>query len=226
MIIATPAPHPTFAANQERLLRARLYAILDTGYVAADDLEAKCRELLAGGADIVQFRAKRASTSERAMMLERIYPLFEGSKVPLILNDDLDLARLYPGVGLHVGQDDTDPRICRERLGSDRVLGLSTHSPRQAAEAMALGEVLNYFAVGPVFATPTKPTYKAVGTALVAHVAATAPALPWFAIGGVNATTVAEVKAAGAQRVVAVSALLKAPCTCTATRELRNRLRP
>ncbi len=206
---------------RDSLRRARLYGILDTGYVHVDDLEAKCRELLAGGVDVVQFRAKRESSSERASLLEQIYPLFVGGRVPLILNDDLEVACLYPGVGLHVGQDDADPRHCRERLGPDRILGLSTHSREQASAAMGLVGVLDYFAVGPVFATATKPDYPPVGLELVEWVAQQRPALPWFAIGGVNPATVASVVAAGARAVVAVSALLHAHCTATEAGQLR-----
>ncbi|MGF1453696.1 MAG: thiamine phosphate synthase [Opitutales bacterium] len=212
------------AASPTRLRRARLYGILDTAYVGPDDLVAKCRGLLAGGADIIQFRAKHESSTERASLLETIFPLFEDTDVPLILNDDLEVATLYPGVGLHVGQDDLDPRLCRDRLGPDRILGLSTHSEAQATAAMAMADVLDYFAVGPVFATPTKPTYGAVGPELVSFVAAQKPVLPWFAIGGVNAQTVDRVTAAGARAVVAVSALLKAASTAEATRQLREQV--
>lgn len=187
---------------------AVFYGILDTGYVPRENLVAKCRALLAGGADIIQLRAKRETTSERIGILDTLVPLFAGTDVPLIVNDDIEAALRFPGLGLHVGQDDMSPGEARDRLGPGRVLGLSTHSPEQAAGALAHAEALDYFAVGPVFATPTKPDYTPVGLELVRHVAALKPELPWFAIGGIKRHNLAQVLAAGARRVVAVSDVL------------------
>ncbi len=198
------------------LRSARFYAILDTGYVPRDRWTAVCRALLAGGADVIQLRAKRETAAERRALLEEIRPLFTPGAVvtappPLVVNDDLDLALAYPELGLHVGQDDLAPQLARARLGPGRLLGLSTHSPAQAAAAQTLpAGTLDYFAVGPVFATPTKPDYTPVGLELVRHVASTRPALPWFCIGGIKRTNLAAVRAAGGERVVVVSEVLAA----------------
>jgi len=200
---------------------ARLYAILDTGYVASDRWVSTCAALLEGGADLIQLRAKKEDASTRARLLEAILPLFAATDVPLII-DDIDLAVRTSGVGLHVGQDDLDPRAARDRLGPDRILGLSTHSPAQAAGAVALADTLDYFAVGPVFATPTKPTYTPVGLELVSTVAAMKPPLPWFCIGGIKHHNLAQVRAAGAERIVIVSGLLQAEDVAKATREAKR----
>ncbi len=213
------------------LRSARFYAILDTGYVPRDRWTAVCRSLLLGGADIVQLRAKHETPAQRRALLEEIMPLFAAGAVvatppPLIVNDDIDLALAYPGLGLHVGQDDLPPRRAREQLGPDRLLGLSTHSPAQAQAAQALPRgVLDYFAVGPVFATPTKPDYTPVGLELVRHVAGTRPSLPWFCIGGIKRNNLPEVLAAGASRVVVVSEVLVAPDPAAVIREFRAALR-
>ncbi len=212
------------------LHRARFYAILDTGYVPRERWSAVCRALLHGGADIVQLRAKREDAAQRRRLLEEIMPLFTPGAVvaappPLVVNDDLDLALAHPGLGLHVGQDDLAPQLARARLGPDRILGLSTHSPEQAAAAQALPPgTLDYFAVGPVFATPTKPTYAPVGLELVRHVAATRPALPWFCIGGIKRDNLAAVRAAGAARVVVVSEVLTAADPSALIGEYRSAL--
>lgn len=198
------------------LRSARFYAILDTGYVPRDRWSAVCRTLLLGGAAIVQLRAKRETATERRTLLDEILPLFAPGVVvatppPLVINDDIDLALAYPNLGLHVGQDDLAPQLARTRLGPDRLLGLSTHSPAQVAAAQALpGGTLDYFAVGPVFATPTKPTYTPVGLELVRHVASLRPTLPWFCIGGIKRGNLLAVLAAGATRVVVVSEILTA----------------
>lgn len=194
------------------LRSARLYGILDTGYVNAhtSEWEASCQALLNGGVDLLQMRAKNTSPSERKELLERILPLFADRHTPLIINDDLELALGYPKLGLHVGQDDLPVKNARAALGPDRILGLSTHSLDQAAGALECADWLDYFAVGPVFATPTKPTYTPVGLRLVTHVASLRPMLPWFCIGGLKADNWSRVAAAGGVRAVVVSELLQA----------------
>lgn len=183
----------------------RFYGILDTGYVSPEAYRSKCEALLHGGADIIQLRAKRQSREEKRAILRAILPLFEGGSVPLILNDDLELALEFPAVGLHIGQDDISVTSAREALGCERVLGLSTHSPEQAAGAIAQRELLHYFAVGPVFSTQTKPDYIPVGLELVRHVASLNPPLPWVCIGGISRSNAQQVIDAGAKGLVAVS---------------------
>ncbi|HUG10789.1 MAG TPA: thiamine phosphate synthase [Opitutaceae bacterium] len=212
------------------LSHARFYAILDTGYVPRSRWSKVCRALIDGGADIIQMRAKTERASERRALLAEILPLFDETRSatpPLVINDDIELALSHPGLGLHVGQDDMPATEARRLLGPDRILGLSTHSEEQAAAAIALGSgALSYFAVGPVFATQTKPGYRAVGLELVAHVAATEPGIPFFCIGGINRGNVAQVVAAGARRVVAVSDILCDPDPAAAVREMRALLPP
>ncbi|MFT3828182.1 MAG: thiamine phosphate synthase [Opitutaceae bacterium] len=209
---------------------ARFYAILDTGYVPPGRWSAVCRALLLGGADVVQLRAKRETAAHRRQLLDEILPLFTPGVVvpeppPLVINDDLDLALAYPNLGLHVGQDDLAPQRARARLGPGRLLGLSTHSPAQAAAAWGLpAGTLDYFAVGPVFATPTKPDYTPVGLELVRHVAAAQPSLPWFCIGGIKRANLALVRAAGAARVVVVSEVLTAADPAALVRAYRTEL--
>lgn len=208
------------------LANATFYGILDTGYVARAELVPKCRALLEGGADIIQLRAKAESTFERIQILDTLLPLFTESVVPLVVNDDIEAALAFPGLGLHVGQDDLPVAEVRQRLGAGRILGLSTHSPEQAAGAIALAEQLDYFAVGPVFATPTKPDYTPVGLELVKHVAGLSPALPWFCIGGIKRHNLEQVKAAGGRRVVVVSEALCAEDTAAVVRDYRQALTP
>ncbi len=172
---------------------------------------------------MIQFRAKREDPQCRIKLLDAIVPLF--NKIPLIINDHIDLAIKYPGLGLHVGQDDLPPQECRKFLGPDRILGLSTHSLAQAKAAIALGDTLSYFAVGPVFATQTKPGYTPVGLELIRQVAALNPKTPFYAIGGITRQNLNQVKAAGAQRVVVVSDVLCHADTATAVSEIRKILK-
>jgi thiamine-phosphate pyrophosphorylase len=210
---------------RDRLHAARFYAILDTGYVPRAKWRETCAALIAGGADVVQVRAKRESPAERETLVREVLPLFVSSESAstLVINDDADLCARTPRAGLHIGQDDLPPHEARRRIGADRVLGLSTHSWTQAQAAMDLpAGVLSYFCIGPLFATQTKPDYTPVGLELVQRVAAARPALPWFAIGGITRANVAEVRAAGASRVVVVSDVLRDADPAAVVRAFRH----
>jgi thiamine-phosphate pyrophosphorylase len=121
-----------------------------------------------------------------------------------------------------VGQDDATPAAARALVGPDRIIGSSTHAPAQADAASADPDV-DYLAVGPVHATPTKPGRPAAGLAYVEYAARTVMK-PWFAIGGLDAGNVGEVLARGAERIVVVRAIAAADDPEAAARELEQRL--
>ena len=211
--------HPT----SRRLHAARFYAILDASYLAPERFAPVCRAVLAGGADIVQVRAKKADKTTYRALLESVLPQFESNDVPLIVNDHLDIALEYPRCGLHIGQDDASPAEARAMLGPDRVIGLSTHSVQQAERAVEQMELLSYFCIGPVFATQTKPDYVPVGLELARRVnILNANRLPLFAIGGITRKNVAQVRAVGTERIVVVSDVLQAADPEAVVRELRS----
>lgn len=200
---------------------AVFYGIVDTGYVADSDMEAKCQALKDAGTKIIQLRAKREDSAKRRELALRLLPIFQGDNAPIfIINDDVQLAASLPLAGLHIGQDDMPVEEARRIIGNDKCLGLSTHSIEQANSAIIRSEYLDYFAVGPIYATNTKPGRKPVGLELVKHVASTNPELPWFAIGGVNMNTAQSVSQAGAERIVAVSDVLLPSDTKEAVKKL------
>ena len=123
--------------------------------------------------------------------------------------------------GVHVGQDDTPVALARRAVGDDAIVGLSTHSIAQAEAGARSGA--DYIAVGPVHATPTKEGRPAIGLEPVRHAAAHRD-LPWFAIGGIDESTIGDVVAAGAQRVVVVRAIAEAEDPERAARVLREAL--
>jgi thiamine-phosphate pyrophosphorylase len=125
---------------------------------------------------------------------------------------------------VHVGQEDEAIESVRRIVGPDVLVGVSTHSPEQVAAA--LGSDVDYFAVGPVHETPTKPGRPAVGLELVRHAAGIAGERPFFAIGGIDPGNVAEVVAAGAERVVVVRAIRDAADPQAAAATLRAALVP
>ena len=202
----------------QRAPASGFYAILDRGYVDDAQWEPKAQALVDGGAVLLQVRAKNASPEAILGLAERVRPILEAAAVPLIINDHLEVALRIPGAGLHIGQDDLPVAEARRRLGPKRLLGLSTHSLEQARGAIAQADLLSYFAVGPVFATGTKPDYLPVGLELVAQVAALRPPLPFYCIGGIQPTNRQRVFDAGARGLVAVSDVLLSDDTAAAVR--------
>lgn len=211
---------------ESRLLKrsGQLYAILDTGYVSVADWRQRAAALIDGGCDLLQVRAKKESPEQRQALVEAVLPLTEAAGIPLVINDDIELAEHIPSAGLHVGQDDLDPVEARERLGPHVVIGWSTHSREQASRAREKADVLSYFAVGPLFNTPTKPGYEPVGLELARWVGEQQPAIPYFCIGGITRTNLPEVLAAGVPNVVIVSDLLKAEDPRAATESVKEAL--
>jgi thiamine-phosphate pyrophosphorylase len=171
-----------------------------------------------GGVDLIQLRDK---TLDDDGLLEAARA-FTGHDALFILNDRPDLVEACGADGIHIGQDDDPPAIARAAVGPDRIVGRSTHAPDQAAEADRDRDV-DYLAIGPVHATPTKPGRKAVGLEYVTY-AAHEVTKPWFAIGGLDAGNAHEVVERGATRIVVVRAITEAADPEAAARELRAAL--
>lgn len=173
---------------------------------------------LRGGVDIVQLRMKDAGDETVLAIGRRFAQMCAAHDALFILNDRPDLAARAGADGVHVGQDDMPVAHARALVGEERIVGLSTHSVAQVNAAAELD--VDYIGVGPVHATPTKPGRPAVGLELVRY-AATHATIPFFAIGGIAADNVADVAAAGAQRVAVVRALTSVPDPEPAARALR-----
>jgi thiamine-phosphate pyrophosphorylase len=202
----------------ERLSRSRLYAIVDLGYVALNRVEFVTGQLVLGGVDLIQLRAKKLSLEAIAGLGAKMRKLIPENGPLFVLNDHPELVSAMGADGIHVGQDDLSVDEARARAGSGVMVGKSTHALQQAIAAEKEGA--DYIGVGPIYATLTKPDYVPVGPALIRQVRA-AVRVPQFCIGGVNEATLPEVIAAGAQRVVIVSALLQSadiPAYCQRVR--------
>lgn len=190
-------------------LSGQLYALLDLGYVPANRAVAVTRELLDGGADLLQLRAKGVAVAEIERLARLLQPLCRDAGVPFIVNDHPEIAVAVDADGVHIGQDDGSLAAVRARVGPDRLVGRSTHSTAQARAALAEG--FDYIGFGPLFPTPTKLGRPGIGLEDVAAVQAEIGGrLPVFCIGGVKRANLPAVKAAGARNVVIVSDLLAA----------------
>jgi thiamine-phosphate pyrophosphorylase len=192
--------------RRETLASARLYVIGD-----APTLERVLDGALAGGARLVQLRSRSPRRAAALALLERC----RAAGALFIVNDDPLLAAEIDADGVHVGQDDVAVAAAREIVGPERLIGLSTHSAAQIDAANGV----DYIGVGPVWATPTKPTYRPVGLGLVRYAAGHAR-VPFFAIGGIDPSNAAAVFAAGAHGVSVVRAVGEADDPQSAARSL------
>jgi thiamine-phosphate pyrophosphorylase len=202
---------------RERLRTARLYLVCPARPRAW--LEAALR----GGVDVVQLRDKALDEEGIVAAAREFRAAADAHGALFVLNDRPDLVAACGADGVHVGQDDAAPGVARAAVGPDRIVGRSTHAPDQADAAGADPDV-DYLAVGPVHATPTKPGRPAAGLDYVAYAAATVTK-PWFAIGGLDAGNLHEVVERGATRVVVVRAITEAADAEAAARELGDALR-
>jgi thiamine-phosphate pyrophosphorylase len=234
--------------NVVNLPQARLYAFVDTAYLHGRQAAEVARELCAGGADLIQLRAKAAPLEEVQRLAEAILPITEAAGIPLVINDYPRLALAVRAPWCHLGQEDffnagyahvSDLKRSLEQapegwhgstlnsqlstlnfLAGLRI-GLSTHAPEQAQRAIAAGA--DYIAIGPVYATGTKPTAQPVTLDYVRW-AAEHVRIPWFAIGGINLENLDAVLAAGARRICVVAAILNARDIARTCQQFKRRL--
>jgi thiamine-phosphate pyrophosphorylase len=170
---------------------------------------------------LLQLRAKGKDLELIEDIARRVLPLCRAAKIPFILNDHPALAAAVDADGLHLGQDDGSLAAARAVVGPKMMVGRSTHSLAQARAALAEG--FDYIGFGPLFPTPTKAGRPAIGlTDIAAMEREVGSHIPAFCIGGIHPGNLREVIAAGARRVVIVSALLKAPDIAAATRDVIN----
>ncbi len=208
------------------LADCKLYAFVDTAYLQDRSPDHVAQQLCDGGADLIQLRAKTSSADEIRRMAEKILPLTRGANVGFVINDHLDIAREVGAEFCHLGQEDFfDAGFTHvsqlDTRSAQLQIGLSSHAPAQAERAVAAGAA--YVAIGPIYATDTKPTAQPVTLEYVRWAKANVT-LPWFAIGGVNLQTLDVVLNAGATRICVVSAILNALDITKACTEFRKRL--
>ncbi len=188
-----------------------VYAILDTDVLTARGLDplAVCDVWLEAGVRLIQLRAKSMASGPMLTLAEALVARAHAAGAALIINDRADIAAQCGADGVHVGQDDLSPVDVRVVVGARVILGLSTHTDAQVAEAVT--QPVSYVAIGPVFGTRTKDTgYDAVGLAQVARAATAAHAAgkPLVAIGGITLENAASVLEAGADSLAVISDLV------------------
>jgi thiamine-phosphate pyrophosphorylase len=199
---------------------ARLYLVAPSE-LGAGRLADLVPDLAAAGVDLVQLREKDMEAGDLLRVGGAILEACRRSGIPFILNDRPDVALVLGADGVHVGQNDLPPSAAR-RFFPGGVVGWSTHRPEEV-DAATSAEI-DYFAVGPVYETPTKPGRPAAGLELVRYAAAKSTTVPWFAIGGIDESNLETVIEAGARRVVVVRAITESDDPPAAAARLKSRL--
>lgn len=178
---------------------------------------------LDGGARLVQYRSKRLSARERAAAAAPLLALCRARGVPMIVNDDVELARALGADGVHLGRDDGDPARARSLLPG-AILGVSCYDdPERAVAAERAGA--DYVGIGSVFASPTKPDAARAGLAVLVQ-ARRRVRIPIAAIGGITAANAADAVRAGADMLAVITALFDAPDVAAAARALSLSFEP
>lgn len=197
-----------------RFAGVRFYVLITEALCAGEWLDV-ASAAIDGGADCLQLREKGLDDGALLARARRLADLCRRRNVVFIVNDRPDIARLADADGVHLGQTDMTIADARRIVGADRLIGVSTHSEEQLKQAVALGP--DYIAVGPMFASTTKPQEHTPGPGLLAR-AVRLTDIPIVPIGGITPQNAGILKEAGAQRVCACSAVIGAPDVAAAAR--------
>lgn len=199
-----------------------LYLVTDRAMARDRPLDDVVNEAVAGGVTCVQLREKHSSTREFLQQAERVGRVLEGSGVPLIVNDRVDVALAVGADGVHLGQQDMPYPVARALLGPDAIIGLSVESMADVEQANDWD--VDYLGVSPIFETPTKrDTRGSWGLDGLARVRAMTRH-PLVAIGGINWRNVADTVRSGADGIAVVSAISAAADPRRAAEDLRQRI--
>jgi thiamine-phosphate pyrophosphorylase len=194
-----------------------LYAVTDRSWLGARTLEGDVEKALSGGATFLQLREK--NMDDEAFLAEalKIRTLADRFKVPFVINDNVEVAVRCGADGVHVGQSDMQAGKVRERIGPDKILGVSAATVEQALAAQAQGA--DYLGVGAVFSTSTKLAANTVAHETLAEICR-AVSIPVVAIGGIGAQNVLKLSGTGIAGIAVVSAIFAQPDVCSAAREM------
>ena len=200
-----------------------VYAITDSKSAKNKKFLDYCEDLLKGGAKIIQYREKKR---EMKLLLEEAKALRELTlkyNATFIVNDYLDIALLSEADGIHIGQDDLPIKDVRKILGENKIIGISTHNPQEAQQAIIDGA--DYIGVGPIFYTETKEDVCAPVTLEYLDFVNKNIKLPYVAIGGIKENNLDKVLAMGAKSICLVSELVGADNTLETTKKINNMIK-
>lgn len=206
-----PAGYPTSGPDGKRKSASSLpeppflYAILDRSIVERDRTAEAARLLAEGGADMIQYRGKSLSDEEKFKDISVILPETEKARIPLIVNDDPELAARAGAAGVHLGREDPDPAAARNLLGPVAIIGATIHSMAELESAPL--DILDYISAGAIFRSSTKPDVEVAGTSFIEQIRERT-GVPLVVIGGISPENASDLFESGADGVAVISALL------------------
>lgn len=197
-----------------------LYAVTDRSWVGKQTLYEQVEDALKGGATIVQLRGKTLAKEEFVREAIEIKELCHRYHVPLIINDDVDVALQSGADGVHVGVEDTPVSEIRKKVPADFIIGATCKTVEQAKEAQRAGA--DYMGVGAVFVSPTKKNAIRITKEQLKEICSSV-SIPAVAIGGITQENMMEIKGGGMAGVAVVSAIFAAKDIRAATEELKQK---
>lgn len=196
-----------------------LYAVTDRSWLGDHDLVDQVEETILAGTTIVQLREKELSDKDFLVEAVKVQSVCQKHNIPFIINDNLEVAIACGADGIHVGQSDLAANQVRERLGKDKIIGVSAQTVEQAILAEQMGA--DYLGVGAVFSTSTKLDASDVSFDTLKQICKSV-SIPVVAIGGINAHNLLQLSGSGVDGVAVVSAIFAQNDISKATRELRQ----
>ncbi|KPL02472.1 MAG: hypothetical protein AMJ90_05785 [candidate division Zixibacteria bacterium SM23_73_2] len=208
--------------NKKEILRkAKLYVIVDKDICPHKNIEKVVSDIIKGGAQMIQYRDKSSSDKDFLKNTLRIKKITSSRKIPLIINDRVDIAKLIDAEGVHLGEDDLPPDFARRILGKNKMIGVTIRNLKQAKAEEKKGA--DYLGLGPVFHTTSKKTEKIIGVSLVKEVQNKIK-IPVFPIGGINVENIEKLTQIGCTRVCVLSAVLCSKNPLKAAENLLHKL--
>lgn len=194
-----------------------LYAVTDQAWTSQNTLAEQVEQAILGGATFIQLREKNLCDDELLAKAKQLKAVTDQYKVPFVINDHIDIAIQMNADGVHIGQDDTPVSVAREKIGMEKILGVSARNVQEAVQAERDGA--DYLGVGAVFSTSTKEDAKSVSLETLKEICETV-SIPVIAIGGINETNISTLAGSGIVGVAVVSAIFSKANIKEATREL------
>ncbi|MBC8570853.1 thiamine phosphate synthase [Zongyangia hominis] len=196
----------------------RLYLVTDRTWLAGRTLEFQVEEAIRGGVTLVQLREKHASEAEFLALARQVKEVTDRYGVPLIINDSVEIALAVDAAGVHLGQEDGDIRLARERLGDSKIIGVSAHNEDEAIAAYAEGA--DYLGSGAAFGSSTKGDAGKISLDTLGRVARSV-SIPVVAIGGIDEDNALELRGRKLSGIAVVSAILDRPDARAAAERMR-----
>jgi thiamine-phosphate pyrophosphorylase len=208
--------------KKEILQKVQLYVITDRKLSLGRELEEVVSLAIEGGVGMIQLREKNITDKEFYQLGLKIKKVTQTKKIPLIINDRLDIALAVGAEGVHLGQEELPIKIARKILGKDKIIGVSAETVNQAI--LAEEEGADYIGFGPIFYTKTKKIEKVCGIGLLEEVQCEV-SIPLFPIGGIDLENVSQITRLGIKRAAVISTVMSAKDTKTTCQKFLLKLK-